>query len=1599
MKEYMRIGFAVLAFGCAAAATDAAISRDFTPRLQPGADGPLSARLLADGKVKLENQALQAVFDPADAGAAASLVHKETGKQLAVCVTYGEEHFKAFRETISVQEMREARVDPRGRPYDLIRLNVNGNTATAVFTGYPYLPPAKASPEQLAYGRVRIVKTYTLKSGESRIGVALEVVNESDRPLPVALWLLSGLRVEGENAEAFGPSLTGTISRSDPWTKGGSTFLKIPEAAGSWTAAIGQDTARSGMIIAGEGFQIESVYDWLAKFSGFTLCLGTTQTELPPGASFKAPYAFMVSRDIPRIDAASMELVAGIVFPEAQERTNAVLDVTVWSVGVKGADAAVAMALRKLPATEERKLGETAIRLEPGKGVASSFMAPLDGEGVYVLSATIKTGDGATLHVERPLTIGLADEYYSVRRPVLAGAPFWAAELGEKPLPAWAQECDRDVRFPMVPWNTPSAVKPPSVLFLGEVGWTTGLFRDLARRADLKWDFVNLAGVESLTEGPCRQTEQDAFFKKLEAMNPDVVLSAGIRYGALPPEFLTRLLVRVRQGMGLVIVAAKAEQVKPWLSVLKRPELVRLELPLSPLDEFFGNGIGSAAPFQADLRGCGKGRILLLRNDNLDFYRNDLLPRSAGRAAMPNWEYFFARYVRAIHEAAQAVRPAAIRSVAFRNDATVVGYESRADRQAVLEYDVADTDGVFAEHGTVDVTLKAGTGTVSISAAAWPAAELVVHAWLLDGMTNDFRATPARIPEFLFREGHPGAVLDFAAACVQVTNRPMIAAIEVEGAREQTPSAMTVTLGGAPGWENKKLRVVAEIRNGGETRVVWRGETLAAPGGAVSFSGIRYAPVAAASTIAVQVFDGARLLAVRGKSIAGREIANLADDDFAFITASGVEQWYLPRMMRKWAEEEAGFTFQQINYGLGTGFPWKRKPGNLLDPPIVDETLLRTGTAQKLREAFESKGTAYFALSDEFRLDGEYDFSEPTLQAFSKHLRALYGDIGGLNAEWGTTFTSFDEARPPLLEEARKRTDNPAPWMDFRLFMDRKINRRFEVATEEAARISPLIRVGDSGMYEPGYAVGIDYYRMCQASRFMVSYTGLRADWTQSFMPAGGLMGVWMGYGWQQPWHPWEALFKGYNFLAWWGFIPSKSLPGMAMVRIDGTPNRNFRMIGSQQVEIRRGVGKLFVHARPVEPRVFLAYSQVSAYTANVLGRNYAAASAAAAALPASRNVRYSYVADDQAAAGEVKDRRSVLFVLPGIDALPAQAAEAYAAAFTNGCFILADAEAGWRNGHGRRMAVGGLDDVFGIRRSGSAPVAQPALEAITWTGGAPKELAGRPGQMARALSGVAAGGGTVWAAFGDGTPAIISRTDPAGGEAVWVNTRFEWASRSDIRKAVRPEDEPDELSANETVAGVAGWLMDRLGIRSPVRVEPSSVKPMMAVEFRKGQARYYGLLIGTNNIEATVTLPAKAHTYAVREGRYLGNVDTFKDVFKKGELAKVYAQLPYAVTGLTATPDAKVKHPGEMVTVKGHVGAAGGVSEEHVVHVEMVDPSGGRPAYGISNLSAPAGVFEVRFPLALNAMAGVWHVELADTATGFKTAMSFEVKEPVEQR
>lgn len=164
----------------------------------------------------------------------------------------------------------------------------------------------------------------------------------------------------------------------------------------------------------------------------------------------------------------------------------------------------------------------------------------------------------------------------------------------------------------------------------------------------------------------------------------------------------------------------------------------------------------------------------------------------------------------------------------------------------------------------------------------------------------------------------------------------------------------------------------------------------------------------------------------------------------------------------------------------------------------------------------------------------DYDFSETSLTAFRECLKTRYASLETLNAQWETSFTSWDMVRPFTTDQIKQRmalgkpgpeskTDwaevramrfdpakarnertrwNFAPWADHRTYMDLALSRALEHFRKAAHVADPATPVGIEGTQMPHAFGGYDLWRMSQVLDWMEPYDICNSrEILGSFMP------------------------------------------------------------------------------------------------------------------------------------------------------------------------------------------------------------------------------------------------------------------------------------------------------------------------------------------------------------------------------------------------------------------------------------------------------------------------------------------------------------------
>jgi hypothetical protein len=357
--------------------------------------------------------------------------------------------------------------------------------------------------------------------------------------------------------------------------------------------------------------------------------------------------------------------------------------------------------------------------------------------------------------------------------------------------------------------------------------------------------------------------------------------------------------------------------------------------------------------------------------------------------------------------------------------------------------------------------------------------------------------------------------------------------------------------------------------------------------------------------------------------------------------------------------------------------------------------------------------------------------------------------------------------------------------------------------------------------------------------------------------------------------------------------------------------------------------------------------------------------------------VSFGYQTDTQIAGGTLRGAK--LLIIPwhmGL-ALSNATVRAIERFVRDGGTLLAELPPAQADEHGKRLARGALDELFGVRSSQSAP----------------RHSARDYGALVRGTDGLAPQGEwfvdewydarlqvTTGKAAGvhlaDNAPAfVVKRT--GRGQALLVNMLFA------------------SLKVGQSTASGEQYALMR-SVLSAAQVAPlaeltSRADPNPSCcevnRFRGHDNQYYGVFAHTQPSAQplVVRFADTRDTYDVRAGRYLGRVQETELSLRAGD-AVLLARLDYKLAGLQLIARPAVR--GEPVVVAVQL-AASRTPGRHIVHVQVTDPKGmARPLY-TQNVVIRGGQGELSFLPALNEPAGDWRIEAREVVSGLSAQCS----------
>ena len=221
----------------------------------------------------------------------------------------------------------------------------------------------------------------------------------------------------------------------------------------------------------------------------------------------------------------------------------------------------------------------------------------------------------------------------------------------------------------------------------------------------------------------------------------------------------------------------------------------------------------------------------------------------------------------------------------------------------------------------------------------------------------------------------------------------------------------------------------------------------------------------------------------------------------------------------------------------------------------------------------------------------DFDFSDQALVEMRGWLRERYGTLAALNRQWGTDFAAWDLVTPPTTTAAMRRTDdNFSAWADHKDFMDHSFAAALKMGNDAVRSVDPDAYVGIGGAQMPGWG-GYDYARIARSLTAIEPYDiGNNIEILRSLNPALAVETTSFARG---PWERhrvWYELLHGNRGLIIWD---DKN----KFVTKEGVIGARGREVEPYYTELGNGIASLLMNSRRQADPIAIHYSQASMRT------------------------------------------------------------------------------------------------------------------------------------------------------------------------------------------------------------------------------------------------------------------------------------------------------------------------------------------------------------------------------------------------------------------
>ena len=1455
-----------------------------------------------------------------------------------------------------------------------------------------------------------------LRNDSPAVRVEFEVVNTDADEHSILLDAYNAVSLGRVKSRTFMPVMDGKNGGIDRAEMSSSTFFFGEEPRAAWLGGVNEQGLGAAFSYDWRDVDCMQADSWKTVGAGYGVAM--RRRTVGPGEAITFAYTFMPFTGFGTLDGMAGDLAGGILvggnasyLKEVDEddlkRTGGAPVKVFLAAGAarRGLNVAISCVRKedgKVVLEEKRRADINAA----GTAVIETRLT-IPGDGLHVLTVTADGG----LFMEKPIRVGRSRLTYAPTLP--GGKKRGIRDAGLGLLPALShpqyRQLDLSVKTPHVPFLRNHAGGPVRAFFVA-VGkdFSPAHVREIVQRADITPEFHAIDKVKTPDYALNTRSIRE-FLTVFRRSNAEVLVAIGIHWQrGLNKRAVSEIAGRIRDGLGAVVMA----------DVLNEKNQAALCNLLAE-----GREVTDTTMLPACATDGPKVRLFELANSRVVVIEGRWNhSRDCGRALMRNrwtrcagtvvpegkwrgFEYNYAFLGDLIRWAAERESPVTVRSATVDGNAvTVKVHNLRAPEKARCEVIWRSRRWQALGRGVADVDLPSGESVHQVKLDAAPYAGV-------SALEIHLRDAGGKVMAF----GSAGIKVDRGVE-LAVTTQP-----KGEFVTREDPGTCRINVTG----KVKKGVVATRILDRFDRLLLRREDKVTLENGraSVSFQLDGFRPVDAYHEIVADFRDEDQPDRVLAQASADLILLSLEQPfaDRFVIGAHGAPERYPVHIQATLpSARSAGITYHCHTYydhalyasggrtagtaflTIRNGYPAKGKRAKfdgrkaIMDPPLLpdDERLAayREVAAKKYRRLFAS-GMRFIQIDDERVLPAEFDRHPQSLAAFREWLKKRYANIAELNQTWGSDFAAFDDVAPKFRRELGKDPANLAPWLEFRLFMGDVIGEYYmKVPAEIAAGVSPNLHLGEYALYTPSAALPVDWSRYAKYYRTTGAYIhgdDIFADLFRAFSPAS-LQGRWIGYGMAglKPRHrcqPWEALLNGCEFIMYWSWVDSHV--GYCTMTSDGLPTQAMRTLAREEyADITGGIDRIIITSEFSDDRIAIAYSWPS-----IVADRRALGVDSKRVL---RELGYQvvYRAMDDVAAGTLEKEGIKLLVLPQTGCMSKAQIEGVRRFAEQGGTVLLLGRCGRRNLHGAPHADGlSCDMVADVDTSRAGPLNRTVAagkDATLSIVALHRNVI--PGGDARV---------TVGAAF-DGKPVpILTRRDLGRGRVFWFNSALaghevvylggvrgeETASKTgpeEIRRSYR-----GLLDGIAKAAGIAARCRAYegdapvFGGRTWYYLSPSKRSLYVARRFPDGFDK-----------PVDVKFARKGHVYDIRTHRYLGHVDSVRELGRVGRV-QVYAILDGKVADVTATATKRSVRPGETVTLICSVRLDAGKADLHALRVAVAGPDGRELAAHRQVVLARDGRGKVEIPIALNAAPGQYQVTVRDVISGGTARTGFTLK------